>query len=132
MTLLALIALASASTGCQTMRPKSVADWSADQAVLPTADFYGNMLTVHNIRNCDYRTENDYTVNYYDKTFDLNKIKEVDFLVIPFPEDPALAHTMLSFGFEDDQYVGVSVETRRRKGQTYDPVKGMMNEYQLM
>ena len=96
------------------------------------ADFYGNMLTVHNIRNCEYRTETDYTVRHYDKTFDLNKIKEVDFIVVPFPVDPALAHTMLSFGFEDDQYVGVSIEVRKRKGQTYDPVQGMLNEYQLM
>jgi hypothetical protein len=132
LALLLLFAVACVSTGCQAMRPKQVVDWSPDQAVLPTADFYGNMLTVHNIRNCEYRTEQDYTVHHYDKTFDLNKIKEVDFIVVPFPEDPALAHTMLSFGFEDDQYVGVSIEVRKRKGQTYDPVQGMLNEYQLM
>jgi len=132
LALLLLFALACVSTGCQAMRPKQVVDWSPDQAVLPTADFYGNMLTVHNIRNCEYRTEQDYTVRHYDKTFDLNKIKEVDFIVVPFPEEPALAHTMLSFGFEDDQYVGVSIEVRKRKGQTYDPIQGMLNEYQLM
>lgn len=130
--LLALLLAAAGGSGCTAVRQKNVVNWSPDQAVLPTADFYGNMITVHNIRNCDYRTENDYTVNYYDKTFDLNKIKEVDFIVVPFPQEPSLAHTMLSFGFEDEQYVGVSIEVRKKKGQTYDPIQGMLNEYQLM
>jgi hypothetical protein len=31
------------------------------------------MITIHNIRNCDYRTETDYTVRHYDKTFDRNE-----------------------------------------------------------
>jgi len=130
--LLLVIGLTGASTGCQAMRPKDIVDWSPDQAVLPTAEFVGNSVKVSNIRNCDYRTADDYVVRHYDKTFDLSQVKSVDFFVVPFPEEPKLAHTMLSFGFEGNQHLGVSVEIRKRKGQTYDPVKGMMNEYQLM
>ena len=39
---------------------------------------------------------------------------------------------MLSFGFDDDQYLGVSVEIRKEKGESYDPVKGFLRQYEIM
>ena len=62
----------------------------------------------------------DCLVDYYDKTYDLTKIKSVDFIMIPFNDNRAIAHTMLSFGFEGGDYVGVSVEVRLEKGESYD------------
>lgn len=130
--------LDSALTGFAAQPPLPTAlasnnrDWSPEQAVLAKADFDGHKVTVHNIRNFRYRTADAYDVGYYDKTFDLDKLRSVDFIVIPFPEAQNMAHTMLSFGFEDDQYVAVSVEARREKGEKYDPVKGMLGQYELM
>ena len=51
-------------------------DWQPDVAVLPSAEFDGDRVTIRNIRNNDYRSETDYTVRYYDKTFDLSKCKQ--------------------------------------------------------
>ena len=53
-------------------------------------------------------------------------------MVVPFTSMPALAHTMLSFGFEGEQYVGLSIEIRKEKGETYHPIKGAMRQYELM
>lgn len=89
-------------------------------------------MTVRNIRNCTYRTAEDYDVHYYDKTFDLNEIESLDFIVVPFLEMPALAHIEVSFGFEGDQYVGVSVEIRKEKGESYAPLKGILRQFELM
>jgi hypothetical protein len=77
-------------------------------------------------------SENDYIVRHYDKTFDLNRLDSVDFLVVPFKEAPNLAHTMLSFGFGGNDYLVVSVEARMEEGQSYSPVKGLMRQYELM
>src|SRR5262249_49076088 len=55
--------------------PANDRDWQSDVAVLPYATFAGDVVTIHNIRNNDYRTETDYTVRYYDKTFDLSKLQ---------------------------------------------------------
>jgi hypothetical protein len=107
-------------------------DWEPDQARLATAEFFGNQVTVRNIRNCTYRTEDDYTVNYYDKTLDLDKLDSVDFIVIPFLEMRSIAHTMLSFGFEGRDYLVVSVEIRKERGEKYTPLGGMMRQYELM
>jgi hypothetical protein len=114
------------------LRASNDRDWSPEQAVLARAEFGGRRVTVRNIRNFRHIAEGQYEVGYYDKTFDLGKIRSVDFLVIPFAGTPELAHTMLSFGFEGDQYVAVSIEARREKGEKYDAVAGLFDRYELM
>lgn len=107
-------------------------DWNDDQAILPSAEINGNFVTIQNIRNFSYASTTSYTKNYYDKTFDLNKLKKVWYIVEPFSGIPGAAHTFLSFEFENDQFVSISVEIRKEKGETYDPIKGLFNKYELM
>jgi len=128
---LALVMLCAGS-GCQMMQASNQRNWSADQAVLSSAEIHGPWVTVHNIRNCDYRSETDYTVRHYDKTFNLNALDSVWFVVVPFPQMASLAHTMLSFGFADRDYLCVSVEIRKEQGETYAPLKGTMRQFELM
>lgn len=112
--------------------PSNQRQWEPALAVLPYAQFEGNLVTVRNIRNCEHLGETDYIVRHYDKTFDLNRLQTVDFMVVPFKDAPSLAHTMLSFGFADQGYLAVSVEVRLEEGETYSPVKGAMRQYELM
>jgi hypothetical protein len=123
---LALVALA----GCRSA--SNGRTWSPNQAVLPNADFEDNQVTIHNIRNTEYRTAEDYTVRHYDKTFDLDKLDSVDFIVVPFPEVPGGAHTFLSFGFDGQDYVAVSVEVRRQQGEEFNPVKALVKQPEIM
>lgn len=106
-------------------------NWQADVAILPSATIDGNMLTVRNIRNCDYRSEADYTVAYYDKTFDLSKLQGAD-LFICFWGPTLIAHTIMSFDFQDGQYLCISIETRKEKGEEYSAVKGFFKQYELI
>jgi len=124
---LACALLAVASLGCRAQQ-----QWSPNHAVLPTADFEGSQVTIHNIRNTEYRTADDYTVHHYDKTFDLEKLDSVDFIVVPFDDVPGGAHTFLSFGFDGTDYVAVSVEMRRRPGEDFAPIKSMLQPTELM
>jgi len=114
------------------LRPSNDRDWEADMMRTPFAEFHGDLVTVHNIRNCEYRTADDYTVHYYDATFDLRQVRSVDFIVVPFLASPSLAHLMASFGFADGRYLGLSVEIRREKGERYMPLKGILNQYELI
>lgn len=118
--------------GCASMRPSNYRDWSPDQAVLPRADITDDRVVVHNIRNCTYLTDQSYVVHYYDKEFDLNRIDAIDFVVVPFKDMPSLAHTMLSFHFRDGQRVAVSVEVRKKRGEEYNLVKGLLRQYEIM
>lgn len=106
--------------------------WQAPYAVLPRAEFQGDTVTVRNIRNFHYFREDVFVPQYYDKTIPLRDVKGVDFVVVPFKEAPSLAHTMLSFEFADQRFLGVSVEARMRHGQRYSPIQGILNQYELM
>ena len=116
----------------EALEPSNDRRWAADMATLAYGEFDGNRVTVHNIRNCDYRTADDYTVRYYDKTFDLEKLESVDFIVVPFLASPGLAHVMMSFGFKRDDYLGLSVEIRREKGEKYFPLNGVLRQFELI
>jgi len=111
-------------------------EYPDEVAVLNTADFDGDFVTVHGIRNFDYRTPSDYDVRRYDKTFDLRKVKTVDFIVSHWDEMQAVAHTFLTFVFDDgkggEDYLCCSVEIRRRKDQEYSTLKGIFRQYTLI
>jgi uncharacterized protein DUF4105 len=111
--------------------PSNERDWQPDVAVLPYAEVNGEQVTIHNIRNCDYRTETDYTVRHYDKTFDLRKLQSADFYVV-YWGSPLIAHTMMSFGFDSGDYVCFSIETRKEKGESYSAIKGFFRQFELI
>ncbi len=112
--------------------PSNYRTWSPDQALLPYAEINGDIVHVYNIRNSTYLDQDTYVLNHYDKTYDLSKLQSVDFLVVPFRGTPSLAHTMLSFGFDDGDHLAVSVEIRREQGEKYELLKSMLNQYELM
>jgi hypothetical protein len=111
--------------------PSQDRDWQPDVAVLPSAEFDGDRITMHNIRNNDYHTETDYTVRYYDKRVDLSTLQTAD-LFISFWGSPYIAHTIMSFGFGNDTYVAMSIETRKTKDEAYSAIKGFFKQYELM
>jgi hypothetical protein len=112
--------------------PSNNRDWSLDQAILPSADINNNLVTIHNIRNFSYTSKTNYTPNYYDKTFDLNKIKKVYYVVEPFSSTKGAAHTFLSFEFEGNNFVAISIEIRKEKGEIFSAVKGLLRQYEIM
>ena len=112
------------------MQPSNSRNWQPDVAVLPWAEINGSRVTIHNIRNCEYRSETDYTVHHYDKTFDLATLKSVD-LSLVYWGSPYIAHTMLSFGFDGEGIVCFSIETRKEVGESYSAIKGFFRQYEL-
>jgi hypothetical protein len=112
--------------------PSNDRDWNNDQDVLPYAEIHDSTVDIHNIRNFTYASTTSYTTNYYDKTFDLDKLEKVWYIVEPFSGIPGSAHTFLSFEFADNQFVAISIEIRKEKGETFDPIKGLFNKYELM
>jgi hypothetical protein len=110
-------------------RPSNEREWQTEVAVLPYASFDGDLVTVHNIRNFDYRSEIDFTPAYYDRTFDLRTLDRID-LVSVYWMGPAIAHIMLSFGF-GDQNLAVSIEVRKEKSEEYSSIAGFFRQYEI-
>ncbi len=116
----------------KSFKPSNRRDWSPELAVLPTAEIQNNHVAIRNIRDCRWRSLDDFTLSYYDKTFDLDRLTSVDFIVVPFNEMPSIGHTMLSFGFNDGSYLVLSVEIRRERGEAFNAMKGFFRQYELM
>jgi Domain of unknown function (DUF4105) len=107
-------------------------DWIPELKVLAQASFERDQVTIRNVRNCEFLTYRDCLVDYYDRTYDLTQIQSVDFIVVPFSDNKAIAHTMLSFGFANGDHVGISVEVRLENGEAYDAARGLLGEYELI
>ncbi|WP_298832341.1 DUF4105 domain-containing protein [uncultured Piscinibacter sp.] len=110
--------------------PSNDRDWQADVAVLSHATIEGDMVTVHNIRNFDYRSETDYAPAYYDKRFDLRRLEGVDVVAV-YWMGPAVAHVFLSFAFAGDDHLAISIEARKEKGEGYSTSRGFFRQYEL-
>lgn len=128
LTIFLLVVLASIYSS---RTPSNNRDWSADQALLPYAVFKENTVNLFNVRNFTYASTTKYTMNYYNKEYNLDQLSSVDYIVEPF-EGIGAAHTFLSFGFNDGNYVAISVEIRKEKGETFSPLKGLLRSYELM
>jgi len=113
------------------IQPTGRGDYLPPVAVLAYPEFHGDLVTIHNLRNFDYRTRDDYDIRYEDRTYDLKRLKHVDFLINYWDGKRDTAHTALSFGFDDGQYVAVSVEIRGQKGDTYEFLRGLFKQFEL-
>ncbi|MCI0358979.1 MAG: DUF4105 domain-containing protein, partial [Planctomycetaceae bacterium] len=118
--------------GTEPSGPTNDRDWIAEHRVLASATLDGSQLHVKNVRNAEFFSYRDCLVDYYDRTYDLSQIQSVDFIMIPFNETRALAHTLLSFGFANGDYVGVSVEVRLERGESYSPTLGLFGQFELI
>ena len=111
--------------------PRNDRDWQPDLAVLPWAEVQGSKVIFHNIRLCNYRDQRDFDVAHYDRTFDLNTLHSADLFLVTWGS-PHIAHTMMSFGFANDEYLCFSIETRKEKGEDYSLIKGFFRQYELL
>jgi hypothetical protein len=111
------------------IEPSNDRDWQPETARLAYATIDGDKITLHNIRNFDYRTETDFTPAYYDKTFDLQQLDSVD-LIASYWMGPDIAHIFLSFDF-GGEHLAVSIEARKERTEGYSTLAGFFRQYEL-
>ena len=89
-----------------------------------------DQMTVHNVRDCKYRTDNDYSDCWSDRTYDLSQLRGVDFFLDNWGIKFA-SHPMVSFDF-GDQHLAFSIEARYRAGQSYSLFRGFYRQFGLI
>ena len=113
------------------LSPSNNRDWAIDVSVLPWADIHGNELIVHNIRSFEYQSETEFRPVWRDQTFDLNALRTVDFSLC-YWGSKNIAHGIVSFGFDHDQFLAISIETRKEKSESYSAIQGFFRQYELI
>ncbi len=110
--------------------PSNARYWLPNVANPPSARIQGDIVTIRNLRNFDYRSETDFSPHWETRTYDLSKLRGLDLYVI-YWGSPSIAHTILSWQFDDGQHLAASIETRTETGESYSAVRGFFRQFEL-
>jgi len=128
---LSLVAFIVVLVGWLSLKPSNNRDWQPDVAETAWAEINGNQVVIHNLRNCDYRSEFDYTPHWETRTVNLSNLRGID-IFITYWGSPWIAHPIVSFDFGDEGHVALSIETRKEVGKTYSATRGFFRYYELI
>jgi Domain of unknown function (DUF4105) len=114
-----------------TLKPSNDRAWQLDVAQTAWAQIDGDEVTVHNVRNCEYRTDTDFTPHWETRTVRLSQITGMD-VAINYWGSPWISHPIVSFLFADALPLCFSIETRKTIGQKYSALHGLYRQYTLI
>ncbi|MEC9125084.1 MAG: DUF4105 domain-containing protein, partial [Candidatus Thermoplasmatota archaeon] len=115
------------------LRPSNDRSWVNDNERMATADFDGDMVTIRNVRDFNWRSTRDFDERWIDVKINLNKMSKIWFVLEYFdPSKRQMAHTIMSFETEDGERIACSIEVRREEGERYHPLKGLFRQYELI
>jgi hypothetical protein len=110
--------------------PSNDRSWAEDVSRITSGTIQGDLVRLTNVRNFDWRTNEDYTPRWETRVYDLSKLNSVD-MIMSYWSGWAIAHMLISFGFEHGEQVAFSVEVRRLKNKTYSEIGGFFKSYGL-
>ena len=114
-----------------TIAPSHDRNWRPEVAVMPRAFMEGDHVRITGIRNFDYRSRDDFTVRHEEREFDLSHLTGLDFFVSYWSKGP-VAHTFVSFVFDNAAPLSISIETRPEVGRGFEPIASMFRQFELI
>ena len=111
--------------------PSNDRTWIPDVARLASVEMDGDLARFRNVRNFDYHSsDTDFTPTWEERTFDLSKVRGVDIFFSEWGA-PMIAHTIMSWEFDDGRQLAISIETRKEVGEAYSAVLGFFRQFEL-
>ena len=113
------------------IRPSNDRDWAPDVAHGVTVEIQGSHLVVRNVRDFEWRTRQDFAPRWRTEVYDLDDLVSAD-LISSVWANPAIAHTLISFGFSDGRHLVFSAEIRRERLEVFSEVGGFFKAFELV
>ena len=112
------------------IQPLHEREWADEVAQMTTGKVTGNRVTLHNVRNFDWRSDTDYDIRWESREYDLQRLRSVDMISSHWGMD-SIAHVLVSFGFDDGLFVSFSVEIRKEKDEQFSELGGFFKQFEL-
>ena len=113
------------------IHPSHDRPWRPDVAVMPRATLDGDLVHLTGFRHFDYRSTNDFTIRYEDRTYSLSDLQSMDFFVSYWKLGP-VGHTFVSFNFDNAPPLCISIETRPEVGESFAPIASLFKQFELI
>ena len=113
------------------LKPTNTADWQGNVDRTASIEIVGDKATIHNLRNCDYRTGDDYSNCWGAKTVYLSQIRGADLFFTTWGV-PYIGHPIVSFQFGEKEHIAFSIEVRYKVGQAYSAILGFFRQFELI
>lgn len=108
--------------------PSNQRIWADDVSRPLVGKVSGNRVTLDNVRDFNWRSDTDYDARWETRHYDLDHLASAD-AVLSYWSSKAIAHAMISFGFDDGSHVVFSVEIRKQRGQQYSAIGGFFKQF---
>jgi hypothetical protein len=105
--------------------------WRPEVAVMPRAIIDGDRVHITGVRNFEYRSRNDFTARYEERDIQLSHLTALDFFVSYWSEG-LVAHTFVSFIFDNAPPLSISIETRPEVGEGFNPIASLFKQFELI
>ena len=105
-------------------------DWSPDVERILSYEKNGDIVTLHNIRDFNWKSEQDYDVHWDTRTYNLNEIEGINILT-SYWMGPQIAHTLVSFDFKNQAPLVFSLEIRKEKSESFSAIGGFFRQFEL-
>ncbi len=112
-----------------TILPSQNRVWADDVARQVSSRVDGSVVTLDNVRNFDWRSDTDYTARWETRRYDLDRLRSVD-VALSYWTGPAIAHTLVSFGFDDGRFLTFSIEIRKERGESFSSIGGFFKQFE--
>ena len=116
-----------------TISPRNDRDWAPEVAQLLQIHIppgQANRVQLRHVRNFTWRSEEDFTPHWETRDYDLSQLRSVD-MALGYWMGPAIAHTLVSFGFANGEHLVFSVEIRKERGEGFDALAGFFKQYEM-
>lgn len=127
----AVLGVAALLVWWQTLTPSHERDWADDVSRLLEWQLDGDRVVLRNVRNFSWRGETDYTPRWETREYDLGQLESAD-LLLSYWMGPAIAHTLVSFGFADGRQLVFSLEIRKERHEAFSAIAGFFRQYETV
>ncbi len=113
------------------LSPSHDRDWIPEQGRLARAQTSGDRVSLSDVRSFRWRSATERDERWVSRELDLTRVRGLDVIVSSWGWDN-LVHTIVSWDIEGEEPLAISIESRRERGEDFDPLLGFLRQFELI